>query len=591
MRSPALVTATLTAGLLLSALPVATAQATPTMTPAPAPSQTVGPRPTAAAKPNWKLSIKQVDQTTSVRVRVNPSVLTKASKVTLTAKMKYGKTTTRSVTCTQSLSKLDAGSFTCNLKDYGKWSITSRFYKGKKKVKTNKAVSFGVVADEYIIAPLAGTLPGTMFTTSLWGADSLRSAGENRIPVIARLTRAHQWDWKKLPAGVYAVPYLTTKQAAKRVTMNSYKAPAIAPIKAYIKDLRKLNKNSVFHLYVNDYTAHLVHNLLYANKIPENRYTITFLSDGTHSYSQFAKSYAGADPAAEHTKLTQLWNKAKAKAYSDGKPHLSAPNARKAIYAAVDAEPSATWWLGRPALLNPTAQSGTFAAAAQASPKVLGVNLGTKLTALQQDSRAVKEFKRLYRFNDAYFADAIKSKKKVMLFLGTKVDGTEKDFADYAGFTVKHYGKKYGYYYKGHPGTPTENYPEKQKELKKLGLTDVQSSVPAELILFFNPDISMSGYGSTTWESVPKINPDLAEGLFAITKAAGSGSASYSGIMKWYMTPKPASGPVSTLSGNFVVEFSDKIAAEKGYDIAMWSSSKKSITHYKLVEGAYTKVP
>lgn len=583
MKLPGWVAATLAAGLLFSSLPVAPAAAAPIATAAPA--------PLAAPKPNWKLALQQVDQSTSVRVTVDPSVLAKASKVTLTAKLKYGRTTTRSVSCSQSLAKLVAGAFTCNLKDYGKWSITARFYQGRKKVRTNSAVSLGVFADEYIIAPLAGTMPGTLFTSSLWGENSIRGAGAQPIPVIARLTRAHQWDWKKLPEGVRALPYLTTKQAAKRTTMNSYKAPAIAPIKAYIKELRKLNKKSVFHLYVNDYTAHLVHNLLYANQIPEQNYTITFLSDGNHSYAQFARNYAGKDPAAVHQKLIASWNRAKEKAYRDGKPHLSAPKARAAIYAAVDTEPSATWWLTNPDLLNQTGQPNAFADQARQNPKVVKAVLKDKLLAVQAEGdQAVREFKRLYRFNDAYFADAIKAGRKVMLFLGTKLDGREQDFADYAGFTVKRYGKKYGYYYKGHPGTPTENHPAKQKELKKLGIVDVQSSVPAELILFFNPNISMSGYGSSTWDAVPAINPDMAEGLFGITKTDGSASASYAGIIKWYMTPKPGSGPVSKLPGDFLVEFSDPVSAAKGYDIALWGSKKKTITYYRLVDGKYTRV-
>lgn len=250
--------------------------------------------------------------------------------------MTYGKTTTRKVTCTRALPIPEDEDFTCDLSDYGKWSITARFYQGKKKVRTNKAVSLGIVADEYIIAPLGGTLPGTMFTTSLWGNGTIRGTGEERIPVIVRLTRAHQWDWKKLPDGVYAVPYLTAKQNATRVSLNSYKSAAIAPIKAYIKDLRKLNKDSVFHLYVNDYTAHLVHNLLYANKIPEDRYTITFLSDGK-------------DPAAQHQKLVEQWNKAKAKSYKDGKPHLSGTKGRKAIYAGwTPSRPRSGGWDARP---------------------------------------------------------------------------------------------------------------------------------------------------------------------------------------------------------------------------------------------------
>lgn len=591
MKRPIWVAAALAAGLLLSPLPATVAAANPAVAnPAVAPAPAAQPAPAAAPRPNWKLTYEQVGQTTSVAVAVDPSIAAGATKLTLTATMNYGKTTTRKVTCTQPLPAPEGEDSTCDLKDYGKWSVTARFYKGKKKVRTNKPVSLGVVADEYIIAPLSGTLPGTMFTTSLWGENSIRGAGESQIPVIVRLTRAHQWDWGKLPAGVHAVPYLTKKQAAKRTTMNSYKAAAIAPIKAYLKDLRKLNKDSVFHLYVNDYTTHLVHNLLYANKIPEDRYTITFLSDGAFSYAQFAKIYAGADPAATHQKLVRQWETAKAKAYRNGKAYLSGTKGRQSFYAALQAEPSARWWLTRPALLNPKAETGTFAHAAQTNPQVVAVNVGTKLKELQgSGAQAVQEFKGVYKFNDAYFADAIKAKKRVMLFLGTRVDGVEQNFADYAGFAVKHYGKKYGYYYKGHPATPTEAYPAKQKELKKLGLIDVQASVPAELILFFNPDIAMSGYPSTTWASVPDINPEIAEGLFSVAKAAPK-DAYYDGIVKWYMTPKPPTGPASKLPGDFLVEFSDPVAAEKGYDIAMWGSAKKTITYYKLVDGSYTKV-
>lgn len=615
MKLPAWVAATVATGLLLSALPGTLAQAAPPVDPDPvatvAPSDGSDPassaQPTEAAttataagakaapaKLSWKLKFTQAGQSTKVQVAVDPSVLGKATNVKVTATMKYGRKTTRSVTCSKSLSTLVDGAFSCDLKDYGKWSLSATFYKGKKKVRTNSAVSVKVVADEYIIAPLSGTLPGTMFTTSLWGEDSIRGTGENRIPVIARLTRAHQWNWKKLPDGVHAVPYLTAKQTATNTTFNNYKSPGIKPIKDYIKDLRKLNKNSVFHLYVNDYTAHLVHNLLYANKIPQTNYTITFLSDGGYSYNQFAKTYGGKNPEATHAKLVDQWNKAKAKAYKSGKAYLKGRQARAAIYSWVGAEPEAKWWLGRPALLNPLGTTGTFAHAAQTSPNVVAVNLGNKLKALQaQGDQAVREFKSVYRFNDAYFADAKKSGKKVMLFLGTTlVNNVEQSFADYSGYTVKAYGKKYAYYYKGHPASPTENYPAKQKELKKWGITDVQASVPAELILFFNPEISMSGYPSTTFDSVPRINPDMAEGLFGMGKHGmnAENTVRYTDIIKWYMTPKPASGPISKLPGDFVVEFSDKVAAEKGYDIAMWGSKKQSITRYKLVDGTYTKV-
>ena len=67
------------------------------------------------------------------------------------------------------------------------------------------------------------------------------------------------------------------------------------------------------------------------------------------------------------------------------------------------------------------------------------------------------------------------------------------------------YGDDYLYYYKGHPNTPAGMYPQKQEQLDRLGLTDVDSSVAAELILFFNPEIGLSGYVSSTYLSLIHI--------------------------------------------------------------------------------------
>ena len=41
-------------------------------------------------------------------------------------------------------------------------------------------------------------------------------------------------------------------------------------------------------------------------------------------------------------------------------------------------------------------------------------------------------------------------------------------------------------------------YPEKQQQLKNAGVHDVDSSIPAELILYFYPDVYCSGMSSST---------------------------------------------------------------------------------------------
>jgi len=548
------------------------------------------------AAPNWGIAFTQLDETTKVTTSLTSlSSLAGnwATDLALTAKLKYGSTTMRTVTLTKRLSTIDAGgSFTWDLKDYGKWTITGEFRKGKTKVKSLATVKLGVSASEYIVAPITATMPVTMLTTSLWGAGSVRGA-DHSIPVIVQMTRAGQWDWNKLPEGVHSLPYLSKKDGTARIG-STYLRGHLTEMKDYIKDLVSMNPDSVIHLYVNDVETRMVQTLIYANKIPAANYTFTLLSDGGFSYQRFATTYTTADPAATHTKLVDEWNTAKAYAYSTGKvsPTMTTDAARNYVWAAVKSEPTAKWWLTRPSLLIPATANGltAFATAASTDSQVVSVAINTKLNAIQAaGSEALAEFQSLYKFSNAYFATSAASGKKVMMFLGTRLTG-ELSFADYAAFTMKYYGTAYDYYYKGHPATPTQFYPDKIAQLKSLKIEDVDSSVPAELILFFNPTIYMSGYPSTTYISVS--DPDMAKGLFGLTKAQGLGSTSPSySIMKWFMAPKSSySGAIAALPGDFVVEFSDAVVADKGYNIAMWDSAKKSITYYKLVDGAYQKV-
>ena len=548
-----------------------------------------GQRFTFAEAPNWDLAYAQVAQKTTVTGTFGNvgSLSGKATKVTITATMKYKSTTTRTVKLTR---ELGAGaSFTFDLGEYGPWKISTVFYNGSKKVRTNSTVSLGVVADEYVVAPLTATMPVTMLTTSMWGPNSIRGTGD-AVPVIAQLNRAKHWNWDKLPANVHALPYLTKAQYTKQVSGKSMNAN-LAPFTAYIKDLYALNKNAVFHLYIDDYYARWVQQLLYANKIPEANYTITMLSDGTFSYSKFAKAYA-KDPAAAHAKYAKQWADAKAYAYKNGKVNskFTTGMAQDAIYAAIDSEPNAQWWLTRPALLTSPGDDNATAARAIANPKVVTVGINNNLIAIKNTgAQALSEFKGLFQFDDAYFAKSKASGKDVMMFLGTTLD-TESNFVEYAKFTMKYYGSAYDYYYKGHPRTPTGMSAAKVKQLSGLKITDVDSSVPAELILFFNPDIYMSGYPSSTYSSVS--DPDMAKGLFTMTKANAlkSSSPDYS-IIGWFMSPKSAhSGALAALPGDFVVEFADKVVAQKGYDVATWTTKTSKITYYKLVNGAYTVV-
>ena len=529
----------------------------------------------------------------------------KADRVVVEASMSYGGAITRSVSAERDLAQLQAagGAFRLDFGDYGRFSAIATFYKGSTPVETGDAQTVGVVADEYNIAPVSATLPVTFFSLSLWGENDIRHNERGGIvPTIVLLERPSAYNWDSLPEGVYGLPYLS--KGAIAYQPPDFKAASdlfqqrSQSMADYVADLYELNPSATFNLYCVDYYLGLVQSVLYANGIPQDRYSITVLSDGAWSYGKFASVYDGADPAAVHESLKAQWTRAKDEAYRTGKASsgfaLAYPN--RMLYAAVDSEPNARWWLARPALLETKGDGNAFGKSVQAdTDQVVRVYIDRKLAALKaQGDEAIAEFKALYNFSDSYFAAAEASGKDVMLFLGTTVNGEAGTFSDYARFAMQLYGDRYAYYYKGHPSSPTDFHPAKQQELADLGIVDVDSSVAAELILFFYPDVFLSGYSSSTYASVS--NPDRAKGLFGLTKKAAlaDASADYS-IMEWFMSPvgDATDAKIRALckgGTNYLVEFSDAYREGVDYDIAIWNATSRTATYYRAEGGSYVFV-
>ena len=525
----------------------------------------------------------------------------RADRVVIEASMNYGGVITRSVAVDKTLSTIvqEGGFFEFDFTTYGKFSVSVKFYKGSDFVKAGDTMTMGITADEYNIAPVSASLPVAFFSLSLWGEGSIRyDANGNVIPTIMLMERPNAWNWDNLPEGVYPLPYLSKEEVAYQppdftAASNQFRAHSAA-LNAYVADLYEMSPHATFNLYLVDYYLGLIQSVIYANKIPQSQYTITVLSDGSFSYSRFSGVYGGSAPQNTHAALIDEWNAAKAEAYSTGKVRagysLGDPNG--SLYAAVDSEPNAQWWLARPALLESKGDGGAFGKnIAQKDPQVISVNIAQKLKGLQAEGEvAINEFKSLYNFSDAYFSEAEAAGKDVMLFLGTTVGSEAGSFSDYARFAMAYYGDKYAYYYKGHPGSPTDFYPEKQAELEALGITDIDSSIAAELILFFYPDISLSGYPSSTYASL--TDPDMAKGMFRITKAEALTNASYV-IMDWFISPvsDKTDAAIRTLckqgDSNFLVEFSDAQLGVLDYTIAIWNSTTSTVSYYRLVNGNY----
>ena len=269
-----------------------------------------------------------------------------------------------------------------------------------------------------------------------------------------------------------------------------------------------------------------------ANKIPTGQYSIRLLSDGSATYVFTNEAFDVKDPDSKQAELIALWNAAKNKEYETGEVSMSYSDYHDhwdSMYAVLSIEPGTQWWMTRTNLFT-SGDDNAFANKIASDPNVKKMNVSSMLTSLQNRGEyTVQAFKALYNFNDGYFDAATQQGKKVMMLLGTYVT-YEQNFDDYANLTEVIYGDDYLYYYKGHPNTPTGMYPQKQEQLDRLSITDVDSSVAAELILFFNPEIGLSGYGSSTYNSA---SADAAGGLWNSTKAEALKRVPLSIIRLW----------------------------------------------------------
>lgn len=560
-----------------------------------------------AADDACKVDLKQIEGSTKVSVSIPDIDALLADSVadalSVKASMEFDGKVTRSASLELSLSGYDADNAPMiDFGAYGKFDVSVVFSKDGEEIASSEEI-FHVIADEYNIAPLGGTLPVTLFSLQLW--DITHDADGAEIPTMVLLERPSSYNWENLPDGVYGMPTLTESDIAIGSSDFSVASKLfqnrVAAVQDYIADLHEGNPDAKINLYIADYYVGLIQSLIYANQLPEECYSIHLLSDGSFSARSFNATYASSDPFATHESLLAAWNEAKETALSIGSIpsdyKLGESDSSSRVYAALCAESGRCEWdVARSDLFIAGDRAGG-AFTQQARSSVTQLAIASMLSSLQaKGDSVVQQFKSLYNFSDDYFADAQTQGKQVMLLLGTRVT-SEQNFVDYAELTKVYYGTdEYAYYYKGHPGTPTDFYPQKQENLENLGITDVDSSIAAELILFFYPDIYLSGYyGSTTYQSVPK---DMTSGLWGQTKATALAdkSADYS-IMDWFASPASNvvdEGVKALLpSGHacYLVEFSDEILSSGEYSFAIWDATDAALRYYlQNADGSYALV-
>ncbi len=447
---------------------------------------------------------------------------------------------------------------------YGKNVVTTTSV-AKNGATSTASSEVSVVGDEFVIAPISGSMPQLYFTLNLKEITK-----ENSIPAFVWLARPDSWNWDNLPENVFMMPNADKSEV---LTHNNYDR-MVEATDAYIKELFALNPDAKFHLYINDFNSYLYLKLMVANGIPEENYYVTLLSDGGASYTAFNTAFNSdeenfdADEKYAHMagKLDSLYNQvAEAKDYyfeEENKFAVDTDTFNQYAYVAAREKDNVEWWILRPRAGVLCSPDEEFINRVLNDDKVEGIieerNFANPLKAMSDEEKV--QLKSLYNFNGEMFEQAEKEGKKAMMILGSWAYAeNEPNFEDYVNLVKEYYGDEFVYYYKGHPNTPTSNHPEKAAQLEKLGLIDVESSINAELILFFYPDIYMCGYNSSTFMSVEA--PEMACAIFNMTKAeaeANEGMAGYKDLIGIYISK-------GEQEGTYLMEFKD--GTEKVYNL------------------------
>ncbi|MBE6683939.1 MAG: hypothetical protein E7595_07350 [Ruminococcaceae bacterium] len=472
---------------------------------------------------------------------------------------------------------------------YGKHTVSIRATSeagGTAEVFKEVALS----ASEYVIAPISGSMPQLYFTLNL------KEITDNyQIPAFVWLARPDSWNWEKLPENVYAFPTVPLEEV---LTHNNYDK-MVEATDAYIEELYSINKNSKFNLYINDYNSYLYLKLLAGNGIPENNYYVTLLSDGGASYHDFNLAFnideEGFDADIKYAemaeKLATLYGEVReAGDYNgdDSKFSVGGDEFRQYSYVAAKEMNNVEWWILRPRAGVLCSPDEEFINNVLTVDKTEGIieerNFANPLKAMSDEEKA--SLKSLYNFNNEMFEAADEAGKKAMMILGSWANPeNEPDFEDYVNLVKAFYGEEeFVYYYKGHPNTPTSLFPDKQDQLEDLDLIDVESSINAELILFFYPDIYMCGYNSSTFMSVESAEMACCMFNMSIADAeANDGTSEYRGLIGIYTSKITEGSEYASLcegDGNFyLVEFNNA-DAPAGASFAIYNAEENSFSYY-----------
>jgi len=433
---------------------------------------------------------------------------------------------------------------------------------------------FKIPAKEILFAAFPATLDSLLFSLNIFNITKNFSC-----PIYVFLMRYRMWNWTNLPENVFLFDILDENNYQK---FNYYRI--LDKLKIWINQIYQLNNSTLFNLFINDYHTYVIPICLFANNIPPENYKIYMLSDGTGSYLAFNKIFNDKDT------YIQNYNNMKNKYYvfrdyirnrksydkdSRYSKNINYRDLRSYAYIILKEENNTFWWL--------TKIEGAFAPNNSEvlqellnNPNIEEKNINSLFKSLDKEQKEI--IKDLFDLNSNFFEEAYKQNKSVMLIIGTHAN-VEKNLYDYCLTTQLFYKDNYIYYYKAHPSTPIEDDQKKINNLKNISVLFVDSNIPFEMILYFNPNISCSGYYSSSFLEVGKQN---LKSLFGQYKQEGEYYDKFDYFCQYIKNNDKKYGQY--LNGNndgTVLEINNNKLIDFKYDFGIYLKNNKSIVYYK----------
>jgi len=445
----------------------------------------------------------------------------------------------------------------------------------QKNEKKNEIIrEFNVVPKEVVIAAFHASLPALIFSLDIFNITE-----KFNCPIYVSLERYKAWKWDKLPERVFLFDILDEN--------NFYKIDfydILVKLKLWMAQMYKVNNKVIFNLFLTDIHNFIIPFCIYSNNIPSENYRIFLLSDGTASYIYFNEkfdnnqtylnTYNQMKYKYEEFK-SYVWDSKNYDTSSSYSKNLNHGDLHYYSYIITKVEENSFWWL--------TKIKGVFA---PNNPTILEELLNDSKIELKDlnylfkslNDEQKEQIKDLFNFNSNFFEEAYKLNKSVMLIAGT-TEHVEYNLYDYCLTTELLYKNDYIYYYKAHPQTPIENNQTKAEKLKNIGITPIDSNIPLEVIIFFNPNIFCSGYYTSSFIEVGK---EVLKSLFDQYKKEDEYFSKFDYFCKYIKKDNQKYGQyLENNNDGIIIEINKQKLIDFEYDFGVYLKDINSIKYYK----------